>query len=908
MHQEANNNINSPINQINVPDKESALIIANALMKLSNNETKISYSDQNKNKINKLYKEFIDIVNSFDSVFYISKDDLEKLKICVDKMKLFEEDFQEATEDGKIFYNNFFVLLLRIDINLFIEKYESSPEYIKSVINNKYIYASSLFEVGRKDDALKIINEILEERDEEKYFIQKCHFYFLEGNIKELKKALASRSLKEEKTGIYGVFELEIIYSKEKNINKLIKLNKKYKNKPLYHIRMAEMIFKINRKKEKEIQDNLKIAFQNIDGTNLVHVLKFIDTCAELNQKEYAIKLMIDKNYDSYLIKSKLLNLLIYKENKSENEIKKIKQLIKDLENTNLININNVNATLALNEHKDLEAIDLFKKSYEENENIYVASNLISLILKNNDVRNIENLTKYIDTLKKSTKAEHYMLISSAYMLLNDSEKAIENAYISMILAQNNNEFFMRFWVLHAQNNNKKQKTLKTVSNECVIELQGNKKTLIIALDKNITNKFDIKNFHGVKFINDKDFEIKILGKIIGEQVVYKNDNFKIIGIYNKYDFFLKLIFPKIGTGPSFQLITSDDSEDPLKGIKEYLIEAKKSNDEHFRMYDLEKNDNNIGLPLSSFVNNQDKTYRDIMMCLLFSDDDYKLYAGEINPISKNQKYVIDITSLVMLEQYDLLVKLKDYNNLFYVTQSTINTINKTFNYYLNNKKETLSVFVDKENELRKQELTEDDYRTLQEFWREVLEISSTLTIVNHESTLDKNKTEACQIDTLDYSIKNKCILISEDLVLKRLTYVMNNKTINSTNFLALTEWLCDNVEEYLNIVKSLSKGKYIYCINELTLLKSLIYSFENSNVQETIFEIIENIFSTKFLFYNYWEIVFKTLLFIYYYVDISDKVFFDKLILTIQEKCQKYDNAQGYKELNKIRTIINNQ
>ena len=35
------------------------------------------------------------------------------------------------------------------------------------------------------------------------------------------------------------------------------------------------------------------------------------------------VKLMIDKNYDSYLIKSKLLNLLIYKENNSENEIKK---------------------------------------------------------------------------------------------------------------------------------------------------------------------------------------------------------------------------------------------------------------------------------------------------------------------------------------------------------------------------------------------------------------------------------------------------------------------------------------------------------------------------------------------------------------------------------------------------------
>lgn len=908
MYQEASNNINSQINQINIPDKESALLIANAIRQMSNNKVEIICNEQNKNKINKLYQDFIEIVNSFDSIFYISKEDIEKLKISVDKMVLFEEDFQNESEEGKIFYNNFFVLLLRIDVNLFIEKYECSPEYVKSVINNKYIYASSLFEIGRKDDALKIINEILEENDDEQYFIEKCYFYFIDDNIKELKKGLAKRSLKEEKTGIYGVFELEVLYFKEKNINKLIKLNKKYKNKPLYHIRLAEIIFKINSKKEYEIKENLKVAFQNIDETNLVHNLKFIDTCIALNQKEYALKLMINKSYNSNLIKSKLLNLLIYKENKTEEEIKKINHLVNDLKNTDLISINNVNAILALNNHKELEAIDLFKSSYEENNNIYTASNLINLILKNNDVRNIENLTKYIDTLKSSTKAEHYMLISSAYMLLNNVKEAIENAYIAMLLAKSNNEFFMRFWVLYTQYNNGDEKVLQTVSNECIIELQGNKKMQVIALDKNITNKFDIKKFYDVKFINDKDFEIKILGKNIGDKVDYKNDNYKIKGIFNKYNYFLKLIFPKINIGPNFRLIKSEENEDSLKGIKEYLINAKKSNDEHFRMYDLEKNNNNIGLPLSSFVNNQDKTFRDIMLYLLFADDDYKLYAGEINDISNNQKYAIDITSLVILEQYNLLIKLEDYADLFYVTQSTINTITKTFNYYLNNKKETLSVFIDKENELRKQELKEKDYKILQEFWRDILEVASTFNIVNYESSLDKDHIEACQIDTLDYSIKNNCILISEDLVLKKLTYVMNNKIINSTNFLALTERLCNNVEEYINIVKSLSKGKYIYCVNELTFLKILLFSFENTKVQDNVFEIIENIFSTKFLFSIYWEIVFKILLFIYYYVDISDKKFFDKFLLKVQEKCQEYGNEQGYKELDKIKTTINNQ
>lgn len=41
MYQEASNNINSQINQINIPDKESALLIANAIRQMSNNKVEI---------------------------------------------------------------------------------------------------------------------------------------------------------------------------------------------------------------------------------------------------------------------------------------------------------------------------------------------------------------------------------------------------------------------------------------------------------------------------------------------------------------------------------------------------------------------------------------------------------------------------------------------------------------------------------------------------------------------------------------------------------------------------------------------------------------------------------------------------------------------------------------------------
>ena len=88
------------------------------------NSLRIQTSASNNGKVNKLYNEFASIVNNFDSLFYISPKDFDILKACVTKMEIFEEDFKNASSDGEIFYNNLFALLLRVDVSLFISKYE----------------------------------------------------------------------------------------------------------------------------------------------------------------------------------------------------------------------------------------------------------------------------------------------------------------------------------------------------------------------------------------------------------------------------------------------------------------------------------------------------------------------------------------------------------------------------------------------------------------------------------------------------------------------------------------------------------------------------------------------------------------------------------------------------------------
>lgn len=890
--QNANNNKNSTIVQININGSEITPEIVDLLKTLgtSNNSLlQIQAQSSNSEKVNKLYEEFANIVNNFDSLFYISKKDMLILKECITKMEIFEGDFKNESSDGLIFYNNMFALLLKVDKNLFVTKYEKAPDYVKLEKNNKYLYAVSLYEIDRKEDAYNVINQLLDESDDETYFIQKCFFLFNDNKIKELRRILGIKK-KNDKHGYYGVFELYIKYEKDKNIKNLKKLNRKYKGKVLYHLYFAKIIYENENKNLIELKENLKQAYLSIEENDLVMYLELINLSFYVKQQEYVYELLSSIKFTSTIINSRLLDILVYKQDKNENDIENIKQLLELVKDSEIININNANAIISMSLHKELEAIDYFVKSFNNNKDRYTAANLLNLILKNNDQRNFDIIDDCISVLDSSEYASDYMLIASSYLLNGNNDAALENAYIGAVLSQNNSDYFMRLWAINTMCDNRIRKA-NSVDDDCVIILKRKEETIQIALDSQIIKHDKINSFQGIKFNKDKIFEINIKGKNIGDSVFYKDKEYRIDDIINKYDFFLKKIFPLINNGNYFKTIESVEGEDPLKGIKDLLIENKKDNEKKFEMYDLETSEYS-GLPLSFFVNNEDRTYQNIMIHLLYYSKKSKLYSGEINDIDICQNMIIDITSLVLLNQFGYLDKLVEYKEYIYITQSTINTISKTFNYYLKNRKESLSVFVNDDNELCKQELSEDDNKKILEFWRKIYEVSQKFNIVNHESTLDKTKLESCQIDTLDYAVNNNMKLVSEDLLLKKLTCSMNNKVVNSTNFISLVDKLCTESIDYINLIVDLSKGNYIYCINEISFLKMIMCSIVKKDIRDKIITIINNIFSTDFLFNIYIEIVMRVICYIYYYESIGDIQYFIDLLNLIIKKCIEYGNT----------------
>lgn len=895
MHQEANNINNSVVTQLVFEGNQSPETIEAILSHLPNANIQFNNDD----KLNKIYKKFGDIVNSFDASFYISSVNKEVLKSSIDQMEMFEDDFAKDSDNGRTYYNNLLVLLFRFDKQKFIEKYKTVPEYVKNEVNNRYLYSVALYDLGEKELAFDVIDDILNEFDDERYIIQKGFYLFVDGNIKELKKLLVKANRKNDELGYYGVFDLEVLYSRLHNLKVLKRLNSKYKNKPLYHLRMAEIIYEIDKSNEKDIKDNIKLAFSNIKESDLLSLMKLIDTANRVNQQEYFLKLITAKKYSSEIINSMLLDMLISKKDIDENDVSRIEALKIELNDSELIDIDIVDAVLSLKRHKELEAIDFFNKSFKKNKSLYAARNLINLVLKNNDTRNMDSLQTYINVLNKSNISSDFILISSAYMFLDDTEMALEYLFMGVISSADNYDYYMRFWAIHAKSKIEKME-INNVNNDCVIELSNSSECLKICMDKKIQSLFNISSFHGIKFNKDRDFEISVLGKSVGDTVLYAGKKFTIKSIKHKYDSLLDIIFPKIKNGSYFKPITTADGDDPLKGIKEFLKEQKDVMDKKFDAYDLEIS-KGPGLPLSFFVYDEGKTFRDILLTLLFTNNKYKLFAGEINELCK-EKIAIDITSLVLLEQFDLLEKLETIKDKIYITQSTINAISKSFNYYLKNDEEALSICIDDNGELRKQEMTKEDNKKLQEFWRSILEISSKFNIVNHEAALEKDSLEACQIDTIDYSVNNECVLVTEDLLLRKFANSINQRVESTTNFLGLVEKICDDPNVYINLICTLARGKYVYCINEMSFLNMMRYALDNHEVQEKITDIIDCIFETEFLYNIYFNIVYKVLLYMYYYENIKNIKFYNSIIEQVIKYCEKYNNRAAVVVLDKYR------
>lgn len=818
------------------------------------------------NIINSIFEDSANIVNKKDSIFYINKKDKEKLVGYIDKLETFKVFFNEKEEQTTIFYINMFSILMRINCKRILSLFHELPIYLKSNNEILYIYGCALSESKLYDEAIEIFDDLYKENNNIYAFIQKLLCLLLQNKYSDLYEL--TKNIKKGDIDNYGYIASYYLIAKceiqKLTESEIKKLNAKFGDKPLFCSTAAIIISTKINKKSKSIKEYIKDGLRILNDLpfNISATTIFIEQCSRLNVNEYIVKYLNDYVEESVHLNTILLNTLINQKNKSEKDFKNMENVIIFLEKekAETIDINKAKAQICLQNHKELEAITYLTKSFDLEENEEVAYKCLQLIINNHD-DNI-NSQKYIECLKKSKSPKMVMLAAHGLQYQKKQAEAKNEAIKSLYLLGNNFDvnIYRWFWGIFMFDEDKKNPNLDYVTCNCAVTIKNklNNKKQVIIIDEHISETYKIMD--AICYPTSNLISIELLNREKNEDVTIEDVSYKIIDIINKDCYMLRKVMEKLSkknkNNKFFKEFKySENDDDPLKEIRELLIEDREYLKKKFDQYDIEQNTNPGGynsLPLSNFCDNE-KNYQSIIELLLYNKD-MKLYAGEPNLLDlNNNKIVIDLTSLVVLQELNQLELLLPYVKNIYFTKSLKNKVNSIFQKVSNEKEKTMRIFVDDENNLHSTETTKESKKNNVNFWRAILSLINQCNIEEFETNMDSDNFDKSQFDMFNLAIDKNMIYICDDLTIRKLAYAVSKGNLLMTNSSSIINLLHDtNPSEYIKIMNQLTEFKYIHCIDCLSLFYltlDVLNMRNNEEYKQYYKKIIQNILESKFLY-----------------------------------------------------------
>ena len=324
-------------------------------------------------------------------------------------------------------------------------------------------------------------------------------------------------------------------------------------------------------------------------------------------------------------------------------------------------------------------AKELFDVSHEES----VACNIINMLFERNETdQNV--YMPYIDILRKSEEPLHCMTLALAMIRLGKTAEADLYAYKALYCLDGEDDFniykmYLGFYS-HNLSHYHLDEDIKSVAPNTVVTLKENlitgienAKTIEICLDSESEFGDGDNCSLDIRHVNRKmPLSIKLIGSGLNQILKIDGVSYKIIQIKNRMNEAAAFVFNKINEYPEkfegvVHMISSEDPEDMINQIKELTDRSEYMNNlldlYHFK-------ENNIGLPIDSFVNGNYDEYIDALNFLLYGKDQ-AMYTGY--PIYKKEGascYVPSLSTLVLLSSMNLLNILDKIKSLLIIPDS----------------------------------------------------------------------------------------------------------------------------------------------------------------------------------------------------------------------------------------------
>lgn len=824
--------------------------IANIIQQNQSPKFKDNTFEEIKTKINSLYEEAISIINNDDALIHISYKNKNRLKELYNSLKDFDFYYKNREdENAKMYYHNMLVILSKYDLTLGIDFYNKMPSFAKNNYLTIHFYSIILIEKERYNEAQKILEDLYFNKHYENAFETLVKAYFLEKNYEKVISILSGA--KADKFDSYGFLAAMLIISKNKikkySENEILRLNNsKFRNMPLFYFCTAKLLYDID-KKSKKYKSQFKKGLKILNKKDVISIYTMCNQALEINLEEYAISFLESIDSTSYVLQSKLLELLSRNKELSKWEIDFVENINFDVFDESF-DIDFFKARISEIKGKELESIKSYRKSFEKNSNEISAYKYIYLSIKNKTGID-ESVISFMANLNK---IDSLVIAADAYKHIGKYEEAKYCSYKAIYLAKNNSKYqevFKQFWYTLTLYDADEEENINYVSKNCVVILTFKRYKKIILLEDDIYFK-ENDNFKGAIIARTySETGLKLLRKKKGEKVSLDKKEFIVEEIFNKYTYFARVSFKHIKNCKHFKSFESscDKIEESLEQIKKEMLEMNNSRNRQLDIYQ-----NSGDIPLSGLLSKENnfEEYAQLIKTLL-SEKERLLFAGENINVDLSDGFVLDISSMILLSIFDILDLIpENFYSKIYVTSSLKNN----FQYFYNS-------LIRKEDSVEKSlYISDGDKLLLNEipvieqikFWKKLNDLINKINVVDIESEKDNllNDTTLGFLDKVQFDLmalaKSKDIpFICDDLAIRKIA---NTYEIRHTNSIQIVKVFSKDYEEYISILIKLSKQNYIYTLygdSLLEMLRILYRNFDEHN-KELFKSIIEAVLDSK--------------------------------------------------------------
>lgn len=382
--------------------------------------------------------------------------------------------------------------------------------------------------------------------------------------------------------------------------------------------------------------------------------------------------------------------------------------------------------------------------------------------------------------------------------------------------------------------------------------------------------KFECINYRSS---SDEGLMLKAIGKK-GSSIDFNGEKYIVLEILSIHTYLFRYFLNKMSeecpNNSILMPISGNTPEELVENLKIHLQESNKYSRDRLDLYNFKSG---FGTPISYLSGKSIDKYLDTIYFLL-NNEDQCLYSTYSSNIEKGSKYVITLSSLVILNALGYLDKIKTISDRILISPSIKTFVRKGISDAIKYDSVVSTAFLDEENKFRMEESSEESKIFRKTFWTQIMIAIKAFNEVNpgdiDTSYYDKMHEfiHISEFESIDIAASENAILVCDDLFISKVSSGINSNVsiINIIELLYKEEII--SIDELIGLLQNLIKKKYLNCINHFILFdiyNYLLDSYGTSKYEELyrqISDIFECLFgdhleiSNDFLYKNFIELV----------------------------------------------------